>query len=409
LIEFVRVPPQRDTAESPVSPFDWKPFFGAAGLDHASFVPAAAEWTPRVYADTRLAWQGPMPNRPDVPLRVEAAAYRGAPVSFKVVGPWSTTSRMAPPQPSTTRRAIAVLGSLVIVLLLAGAVLLVRANLKSGRADRRGAGRIALGLLAVWMCAWLVGARHSFIVDDESNRFLIATAIALLNVGATWLFYLGLEPFVRRLMPDMLIGWTRLLVGHLRDPRVGRDMLVGVATGVLFLLTASAGPVIQILSGSPVTDIRMANMSYFSGTRYAVANMLVVLPNALQSAMVGAFLFVVLLAIVRRQWIAAMLVLLFVCSVILSEMGTAAWPALVVGVVAGGATVAVFLRFGLLALATALAVNQILQVVPLTLDLTQPHAAVSSLALLAVAGLAVWAFYISRAGEGMFRRLLAPV
>jgi hypothetical protein len=150
-------------------------------------------------------------------------------------------------------------------------------------------------------------------------------------------------------------------------------------------------------------------MSYFSGARYAIANMLIVLPNALQGAMIGAFLYVLLLSIVRRHWIAAVLVVLFVCSVILSEAGTqGAWQTIVFATIAGVTTVLVFLRFGLLALATALSVNQILMIVPLTLDLSQPHATVSSLALLAVAGLATWAFHISRAGEGMFRRLLSP-
>lgn len=350
-----------------------------------------------------------MPGRPEVPLRVEAASYRGLPVSFKVVAPWSTASRMVQPRRSTTQRALSVMGSLVILFLLAGAVLLVRANLKSGRADRRGAGRIALFLLAVWMTAWLLGARHSFAIDQESTRFFYAVAFALLNVGATWLFYLALEPFVRRLLPDMLIGWTRLLVGHVRDPRVGRDLLIGAATGVLFGVTAAVDAMVQALWGGSAPRLDTSNMSYFVGARYAIADMLLVLPNALQSAMIGSFLYVVLLSIVRRQWIAAPLVLLFVCSVIVAELGAdAVWLSIGFGSLVGVVAVVVFLRFGLLALATALAVNNVLQVVPLTNDFTQPHAGVSTLALLLVAALAAWAFYTSRAADGLFRRFALP-
>jgi hypothetical protein len=208
----------------------------------------------------------------------------------------------------------------------------------------------------------------------------------------------------------MLIGWTRLLVGHIRDPRVGRDILVGVATGVLFVLAGSAGAIAPSLWSDAPPQLHTSNMAYFLGTRYALSSMLLVLPNAIQGAMIGAFLYVVLLSIVRRTWIAGGLVLLFVCSVILAEAGDdSVWMTMAFAGIAGVTTVVVFLRFGLLALATALSVNQILQVVPLTLDLTQPHGAASALALATVGGLGAWAFYISRAGEGMFRRFFSPV
>ena len=409
LLELLRVPPQQDRQGDGAPPVDWTPMFEAAGLSIAAFRSATPEWNPRVYADRRAAWEGPMANRPGVTLRVEAASYAGRPVSFKVVGPWTTAARMVLPAPSRAQQVLSAMGSFVILSLIAGAVLLVRANLQSGRADRRGAGRIALALLAVWLAAWMLGARHTVSLPDESTSFFVAAAIALLSVGATWLFYLALEPFVRRLLPDMLIGWTRLLVGHIRDPHVGRDILVGVATGVLFVLTGSAGAIAPSLWGDAPPQLHTSNMAYFVGARYAISNILIVLPNAIQGAMIGAFLYVVLLSIVRRHWIAGGLVLLFVCGVILAEAGEDfVWMTAAFAGIAGVTTVVVFLRFGLLALATALSVNQILQVVPLTLDFTQPHGVASALALLAVGGLAVWSFYTSRAGEGLFRRILSP-
>ena len=96
-------------------------------------------------------------------------------------------------------------------------------------------------------------------------------------------------------------------------------------------------------------------MSYFMGAQYALSYMLLVLPNALQSAMLGAFFYVVLVALVRRQWIAASLVMVFVCGVILSESDDQRlWLTLILALALGGVTVVVFLRFGLLTLATAL-------------------------------------------------------
>src|SRR5262249_29489684 len=47
-----------------------------------------------------------------------------------------------------------------------------------------------------------------------------------------WVFYLALEPYVRRYWKESLISWSRLLLGGFRDPLVGRDILVGVLIAV---------------------------------------------------------------------------------------------------------------------------------------------------------------------------------
>ena len=47
-----------------------------------------------------------------------------------------------------------------------------------------------------------------------------------------WLIYLALEPFVRRSWPTMLVGWSRVLGGRVRDAVVGRELLIGCAVGV---------------------------------------------------------------------------------------------------------------------------------------------------------------------------------
>ena len=65
------------------------------------------------------------------------------------------------------------------------------------------------------------------------------------------------------------------------------------------------------------------------------------------------------------------------------------------------------IRYGLLALATSEAVNQALQVAPLTLDLTKPHALASTMAIILVGGLAACAFHISPAGSGLLRRFVS--
>jgi serine/threonine-protein kinase len=204
LLEFVAMPPQQDAGAVP-APVDWAPFFAAAGLPvpPAWFSQVEPQWTPRVFADSRAAWEGPMPGWPDSRLRVEAAAYAGRPVSFQLVWPWTSPTRMAQVPVSTLMRVLFVAGTLLTIALMTGAVALARYNLTSGRADRQGAARLALVLIGVWVASWVLGARHVLSLDVELNLFLKALALALLNVGLTWLFYLGLEPFVRRFCPDM--------------------------------------------------------------------------------------------------------------------------------------------------------------------------------------------------------------
>jgi hypothetical protein len=406
LLNFTAVPPASDPSERQAGPADWAPFFQAAGLAPAAFTEAAPAHTPRVYADQRAAWDGPMPQRPDVTLRVEAASYRGRPVAFTVIGPWTLPAGEDIRPAGSVQRAASVAGTIVVLSLIAGAVMLVHANLKSGRGDRRGANRVALFLLGVSIASWAIGARHTSDVERETGHFFVALAFSMLNVGFTWLFYLALEPFVRRFSPDMLIGWARVLGGQLRDARVGRDVLVGAATGVSFVILGSLDSYIVPLTGALPEQPQTSNMLYFVAARSAIGVMLRVLPNALQSAMLGTFMYVVLLALVRRRWLAAALVMAFICAVVLAEAGSQhVWIVFALAVVLSAVTIFVFLRFGLLTLATAFLVMQILNRVPLTLDLSRPHAGVSSLALLVVAGISLYAFHVSRAGEGLLKRL----
>ena len=309
--------------------------------------------------------------------------------------------------PSARERILSAAGTLLVLSLLAGALALVRFNLKSGRADRRGAARVAVFLIVVWVASWVLGARHFFAIEEETNRFFVSLSFAMRNVGVTWLLYLALEPFVRRLYPDMLIGWTRLLAGQLRDPRVGRDVLIGVALGVFFALLSSAAPLLFAWKGGADPNPQTSNVNYLLGFRYVLSAMLRLIPNALQTAMLGTFAYVVVLTIVRRRWIATALVLALLGGIIVGESGDEpVWTALVFAGLIGGPAMFVFQRYGLLALATGLLTNFAIKSVPFTTDLTRPHAGAASFAVLLLCAAAVYAFSSSRAGEGMLRRLL---
>jgi hypothetical protein len=48
------------------------------------------------------------------------------------------------------------------------------------------------------------------------------------------LFYVAIEPYVRRNWPESLISWTRLHNGQFRDPLVASHILAGLAGGSIF-------------------------------------------------------------------------------------------------------------------------------------------------------------------------------
>lgn len=66
----------------------------------------------------------------------------------------------------------------------------------------------------------------------ELRLFWFAVAEALIKAVVIWLFYIALEPYVRRRSPHRIISWSRLMAGNWRDPLVGRDILLGLIIGL---------------------------------------------------------------------------------------------------------------------------------------------------------------------------------
>ena len=129
LIAFEAVPPQVEGTPTASSPPDWSPLFTEAGLDPARFSPMTPERLPPTYADARMAWVESHPERTDRPFRIEAAAYRGKPVYFELLGPWSRPARMGSPEQSAARKAE--------LMLIAGVQFLSQAFTAEGAEDRR--------------------------------------------------------------------------------------------------------------------------------------------------------------------------------------------------------------------------------------------------------------------------------
>jgi hypothetical protein len=411
LLEFSAVPPQRDTTTAPdgeAGAPDWTGLFAAAGLDQAAFTPAAPEWTPRGFADVRAAWTGTMPLI-ETPVRVEAAAYRGRPVHFSVIAPWTRAARMEEAPQTTLNRVAVATTTAMVVLILGSALVMARNNLRTGRGDRAGAARLAFVVLGLNLGGWALGAHHIADAAIALNQFFLAVSIGLLQTAIIWVAYLALEPIVRRRWPEGLIGWTRLLGGRGRDPVVGRDALVGLVTGCGLALFVRWSPELTsrfgLAPGAPV----LMNIETLGGVHLLLSAILVAIVNVISTALLVTLLFVLIRVWVRWAPLAVALSTILFALVIGGEVVTGEMPLLEIGLALAVSSLIVIVtwRFGVLALAAALFVNQVSYAVPLVTDLSTWYAAQTLAGFAILLGLAALALTAARAGEPLFgRRLL---
>jgi serine/threonine-protein kinase len=409
LREFRSVPPQVDATEgAPVAP-RWNDLFEAAGLTMSAFSSIAPTWVPRDYADTRAAWEGPLPEQPDLRVRVEAAGYRGKPVWFSIVGPWTQPTLMSPRQMSVVDRVINGAVAAIFVLLVVTAMLLARRHLRDNRADRRGAVRLVAVLVSAGIADWLVGGTHVSNVSAEANSLSMNAQAVALDVVVMWAFYVALEPYVRRFWPDSLLGWSRIVAGHLRDPRVGRDILAGVVFGTaLSLIDLGRSLVIQRLGYSPPIPAYGTRVDVLGGPGWMISAWLGWSTAALGISLVAVFLFVILRLLLRRLWLSVIVGGFFLSLLSLNNAGTTDTLVVIIFVAASAALHTVILvRFGLLPFAVSVFARTVMTGVPLTLDLTRWWAAPSNWTLALLMALTLFGFYASRAGQPLLGRVLS--
>jgi serine/threonine-protein kinase len=288
LYEFHLVPTQVESLSSPAPvPVDWQAFFDAAGLDRTRFTEATPDWTPRAYADARQAWTGTFALMPDVPVRVDVASHRGWPVYFQLSGPWARPSRMVEARPNESALIFALIQALLFPAFIAGAALLARRNVKRGKGDRRGATRVAVVVFALSMTAWLFRAHHLPEMGIAIDQFFAAAAAALFQAGLFWIFYLAVEPQIRKVWPRILITWSRLVGGSVRDPLVGRDLLVGTAAGLLLTIVTLLYQYVPLVLGRPEFEPVSSNLDPMLGPAALIGTLADQLAASIQNGMLG--------------------------------------------------------------------------------------------------------------------------
>jgi hypothetical protein len=405
LVRFQAVPPQRDPPASAGPPasaalaLDWSPLFSAAGLDTASFHSTTPEWTPLAWGDARAAWTGSFSGYENIPVRIEAASYRGKPIYFDLIYPWTEPDRSTPYSPALSQKIWTVTLCFFFFAVLIGGVLIARHNLLLGRVDVRGVFRLGSFIFVVFLMMWGLRAHHIAALD-EIDLFVIALGWGLLAAGLVALLYLALEPYVRRKEPQTLISWSRLLSGKFRDPLVGHDLLVGSLYGVaLVIVEVSDNLILPLLRKLPPVP-NVGHTEALLGVRAAIGLLLAYVFFWIVYAL-GIFFVVFLLRLaLRKDWLAGIAaVILFSIPSLNDESPILSF---LMAVLIWVSILLVLKRFGLLAMVTGLVVQNVLILFPVTTHFSRWYAAPGLTGLAFIAALAFYGFHNARVGKPIF-------
>ncbi len=401
LIAFDALPPQVDEprTEAPVAP-DWSVLFQAAGLDSGKFKPVAPSWYPLAWGDTRAAWDGAWPGHPESLLHVEAAGYRGKAIFFRLISPWDRPERMDFGQTPGGNRIPQLFSLSLLISILTFGVWLSVKNLRSGRGDLRGAVRLAILVLCIGLANWLLLAHHVS-ESREIVLLMLGTSASLLFASFTWLLYVALEPFVRKYWPDSIISWTRLLDGQWTDPVVGRDILLGTLFGVASAVLEHLQPIVEAgLGRAPIRPMGLATTYAVEGLRGTLASVLYHASQALPSTLILFFLFFPLKLLLKKNWLAAL-----VMSLLLSIPSLAAQNPLIDAVFTAPFFLAylyILYRFGLVALTFLYFIDLLADGMPIALPLNAWYTEGGLVAVVVIVAVAFYGFHVSRAGKPIF-------
>jgi hypothetical protein len=401
LLHLDAVPPEKDPPAKSSQVADWSALFSAAGLVSAEFHSVEPAWTPLASTDSRAAWTGALAGFANLPIRIEAAAYHGKPVYFRVLYPWSRPGRDALDSSTRAQNVTAIVLISILLLVLVGGVVIARWNVRLNRADQKGAARLGTFVFLAFLAMWVLRAHH--IADfNELLMFLMAVAWSLLETFFVVALYVALEPFVRRRDPQILISWSRLLAGRLRDPLVGRDLLIGAAYGVLLLFFETSDNLVLPLFGKLPPMPGGVSTHSLLGVRHALALLMLYVLSQLLYALCVFFVLFILQRLLRKTWLAILVVVAIGTFLSFGNTGENPVFGAVALVVLYVSFLLVLKRYGLLPLVVGLVVQNVLLSFPATVHLSRWYAAPALAGLSAIFLLTVYAFRTALAGQSLF-------
>ena len=354
--------------------------------------------TPPDVFDAVGVWRG-IDEKSGEEVFVQAAAYRGKPVYFEVFSSEEFDDTLKPPPDGSL--------DLPLVLTLIGSAVLAWYNIRSGRGDRRGALRLASFVFCVGLIIWITQTPLSNIY--RRRDIVLGLAQAFYPAARIWLYYVAMEPFVRRIWPRILISWARLLDGRFRDPIVGRDVLMGTLGGLVVVVVFQLRTLVHSWTNSQESILIEINPIRLAGTRELVGSPLGPLMGGIYWGMFGLFLllFLRILLQTERRAIMAWLVVIFGLLVFANQsyvegnrLSLALTGLLLFLRVA--LSLLLLVRFGFLAHAVHLAVEYLALSSPLTLDAGHWYFSHGMFIVILTSAVALFAFCTSLGGRSLF-------
>lgn len=379
----------------------WSKAFDWAGLDFSEFTIDASEWMPPWAVDKRFAWVRSDTSSENGLLRVEAATVAGKLCYFQVIQPWSTRQWTLPTRsPKVTEkqdRRTTNYGELAqdaFFFLLGGpllaiSIILAVRNLKAGTTDEDGALKYAGFMLILDFFLGLFEAHHNASPGLEMTTFLSCLINAVGRTVRFWIYYLALEPFVRRIWPKVLVSWNRLLQGRFTDPHVAQEILYGCVCGAL---VANLVALAVLFNDAPVDSMmgrRLCDPMILASSSGTIAGAIRAFYGAMPS--VFTMLVIIIFRLLTRHNVAAVITFTAYMTYI-SSGSTDGWLTIGFITLVELLTALVLIRFGLLSLITFNVVRAAITSFPITLDVNDWFFSTGLLGVFIPSAIALFAF-----------------
>jgi serine/threonine-protein kinase len=281
LLALEALPPSdADTSAQP--PPNWNALLDAAGRDPARVRAVAPPAHFTAHADTIVAWR--LSDSTAAETTLVAAAIAGHIVRVDTFTGKDPSGRLAV-RANDEKPSVQGWFFLTFFLLVPffGSLVLAANNIRAKRGDVRGALVVGISIAVFYLL------EHLFATNvGEVGLFGILLSEfggtpmghALLHATTMALAYLAIEPYMRRLWPSVLVSWARLVAGRIKDPIIGRDILVGAAAGAVISIAYLGVQVLErrlglsvdpMLLPSDTLDSMVSAPVILSSVSYAVA------------------------------------------------------------------------------------------------------------------------------------------
>jgi len=378
----------------------------AAGRDPARAVGVPPPVAFAVYADTVAAWRLSDSTVPETTL--VAAAIRGHVVRVETfagrnaLGQLALVANDSAPGIQDWSQVF-----LLLVLPMIGGIILARRNLRAKRGDIRGALVVGISIVILFLLYHLFSMNLGEIGPFAILVGLTASAPlghALIRGVTMLLAYLAIEPYVRRLWPSVLVSWARLVAGRLRDPIIGRDVLVGAAVGAALPFVFVAAQSAEKALGFPVDPGRLSPV--LLDAVISAPSVLAVVSLALALGIFRATTYYTILLILRfvlrNNRLAAIATLVLFVLALTDYSSKSLWLDIPVSLLMWGAVVWVAVRFGYVALTVIVIVSLLAEGLPWTLDFSSWVAPQTLFAWGIMAVLLGYGFLTAVGGKSLF-------